>query len=198
MLSQILPQPKRHYNKVMLKWITLIAGTIILAYISRASLRVPRSHGFYRFIAWELMLALVVLDIDGWYGDTLTPDQVVCNILMNISLLLVIVGYLSLFLFGQHDAKRSDAPLLLIEKTTVLVTNGIYRYIRHPIYSSLIFLDFGLFFKRISWLSGLIALIACAFLVLTALAEENENIRYFGVHYKKYMKRTKLFVPFMV
>lgn len=182
----------------MLKWITLIAGTVILAYISRASLRVPKSHGFYRFFAWELMLVLIVLNIDGWYGAPLTPDQIVCEILMNISLLLVIIGYLSLFLFGQHDANRNDAPLLLIEKTTVLVTNGIYRYIRHPIYSSLIFLDWGLFFKQMSWLSGIIALIACVLLVLTTLAEENESIRYFGAQYREYMKRTKLFVPFLL
>jgi protein-S-isoprenylcysteine O-methyltransferase Ste14 len=182
----------------MLKLVTLIAGTAALAFVSRASLRVPRSHGFYRFLAWELMLVLIVLNTDGWYGAALTLGQIVGAILMNISLLLVIIGYLSLRRFGELDENRNDAPLLLFEKTTVLVTHGIYRYIRHPMYSSLIFLNWGLFFSQMSWLSGIIASIACVLLVITAFAEESENIRYFGAHYQKYMKRTKLFVPFLL
>jgi protein-S-isoprenylcysteine O-methyltransferase Ste14 len=182
----------------MLKLVTLIAGTAVLAFVSRASLRVPRSHGFYRFFAWELMLALIVLNLDGWYGVPITPDLIVCGILMNISLVLVIIAYLSLRQFGEQDENRNDAPLLLFEKTTVLVTHGIYRYIRHPMYSSLIFLTWGLFFSHMSWLSGSIAAIACVLLVITAFAEESENIRYFGAPYQKYMKGTKLFVPFLL
>jgi len=182
----------------MLKLVTLIAGTAVLAFVSRASLRVPRSHGFYRFFAWELMLVLIILNPDGWYGAPLTLDQIVCVILMNISLLLIIVGYLSLRQFGKQDENRNDAPLLRFEKTTVLVTHGIFRYIRHPMYSSLIFLNWGLFFHHISWPSGVIAFIACVFLVITAFAEESENIRYFGAQYQNYMKRTRLFVPFLL
>lgn len=173
-------------------------GTMALTYISRASLRVPKSHGFFRFFAWELMLVLVVLNLDGWYNAPLTLDQIICGILMAISLFLVIISYGILRQLGQQDDSRNDTPLLVFEKTTVLVTQGIYRYIRHPMYSSLIFLDWGLFFKRMSWLSGTIALIACVFLVIAALVEEAENIRYFGAQYREYMKRTKRFIPFTV
>ncbi len=162
----------------MIKWFTFIAGTAVLAYISRASFRAPKSHGYYRFFAWELILFLFAMSLNDWDGPVRTPDEIASEVLMNISLLLVVLGYLSLFLFGKHDANRSDAPLLFIEKTTSLVTRGLYRYIRHPIYSSLIFLAWGLFFKEMSWLNGGIALIACALLLITSHAEENENINY--------------------
>ncbi len=112
--------------------------------------------------------------------------------------MLVTISYGILRQFGQQDDNRNDAPLLVFEKTTVLVTQGIYRFIRHPMYSSLIFLDWGLFFKRMSWLSGTIALFACIFLVVAALVEEDENVRYFGAQYRQYMKRTKRFLPFLV
>jgi protein-S-isoprenylcysteine O-methyltransferase Ste14 len=79
-----------------------------------------------------------------------------------------------------------------------LVTEGVYRYIRHPLYSSLLFLGWGIFFKRPSCLVGLFALVASAFLVLTARVEEGENIRYFGEVYQEYMKHTKMFVPFVL
>jgi protein-S-isoprenylcysteine O-methyltransferase Ste14 len=182
----------------MLEWIAFIAGTAVLAYISRASLRVTKSHGFYRFFAWELMLVLIVLNMDGWYVVPQTLDQNVSGILMGISLLLVIISYLSLRKFGQQDDNRNDAPLLVFEKTTVLVTHGIYRYIRHPMYSSLIFLDWGLFFKKMSWMSGTVALFACLLMVIASFAEESENIRYFGAKYREYMKRNKRFVPFLL
>ena len=182
----------------MLEIIFFVVGTAALAYISRASLRVPKSHGFYRFLAWELMLVLIVLNLKGWYDAPLTVDQLICGILMSISLLLVMMGYQSLRQFGQQDDNRNDTPLLVFEKTTVLVTNGIYRYIRHPMYSSLICLDGGLFFKKISLLSSSIAVIAFALLVIATFAEENENVRYFGMQYQEYMKRTKRFLPFLV
>jgi protein-S-isoprenylcysteine O-methyltransferase Ste14 len=182
----------------MLEWLAFFAGTVFLTYVSRNSLRIPKSHGFYRFFAWELMLVMIVLNLDGWYSAPLTLDQIVCGILMGISLLLVVMSYESLRQLGKQDDKRSDPHLLPFERTTVLVTSGIYRFIRHPMYSSLIFLDWGLFFKHMSWLSGSLALGACIFLLIATLAEEDENVRYFGKKYHEYMKGTKRFVPFMI
>lgn len=182
----------------MLEGIVFALATMALAYVSRASLRAPRSHGFYRFFAWELMLLLIVMNIDGWYNVPVSFDQTISGILMAISLIVIIMGYGILRQLGERDDSRDDGALLLFEKTSVLVTHGIYRYIRHPMYSSLIFLDGGLFFKRMSWLSGGIALLACVFLFMTSLVEETENVRYFGTQYREYMKRTKRFIPFLV
>ena len=42
----------------MWNWIVFSFLTLLLIYISRASLHSPRSHGFYRFFAWEFILAL--------------------------------------------------------------------------------------------------------------------------------------------
>jgi protein-S-isoprenylcysteine O-methyltransferase Ste14 len=182
----------------MLEWLAFIAGTAFLSYVSRASLRTPKSHGFFRFFAWELMLVLIVLNMNGWYSAPLTLDQIVCGALMAVSLLLVIASYDTLRQHGKQDDTRNDTPLLQFEKTTALVTHGIYRFIRHPMYSSLIFLDLGLFFKRISWMSGGIALVACIFLVIATFVEEHENIRFFGSKYREYMHRSKRFVPFLL
>jgi protein-S-isoprenylcysteine O-methyltransferase Ste14 len=182
----------------MLEMFAFISGSAVLAYISRASLRMTKSHGFYRFFAWELMLLLVVLNMDGWYNSSPTLDQDICSVLMALSLLLFIISYLSLRRFGQQDAKRNDIPLLEFEKTTTLVTQGIYRYIRHPMYGSLLCLDWGLFFKHMTWLSGSIALVATLLLVVAALAEERENIGFFGTQYREFMTRTKRFIPFLV
>jgi protein-S-isoprenylcysteine O-methyltransferase Ste14 len=38
---------------------------------------------------------------------------------------------------------------------------------------------------------------ATVFLIATAKADEAECIRFFGAEYQAYMKRTKMFVPFV-
>lgn len=75
-----------------------------------------------------------------------------------------------------------------IEKTTVLVTRGAYRYIRHPTYSAGLIGAWGVFFKSPSWQGGLLVLAATVFLLATAKAEEIENNRYFGAAYAEYMR----------
>jgi protein-S-isoprenylcysteine O-methyltransferase Ste14 len=84
-----------------------------------------------------------------------------------------------------------------IEKTTELVIAGAYRYIRHPLYGSLLFLAWGGFFKHPSWVGGTLAVIATFFLTVTAKIEEAENIGFFGAAYQSYMKQTKMFIPFV-
>ena len=108
----------------MLEGIVLTLATLALAYVSKASLRVPKSHGFYRFFAWELMLLLIVMNIDGWYDVPVSFDQTISGILMAISLIVIIMGYGILHQLGERDDSRDDGALLLFEKTSVLVTHG--------------------------------------------------------------------------
>jgi protein-S-isoprenylcysteine O-methyltransferase Ste14 len=98
---------------------------------------------------------------------------------------------------GRPDPDRQDVPLFEIERTTRLVTAGAYRYIRHPLYSSLLLLGWGIFFKDPRPLAALLAAAATRFLVATARADERECRRFFGADYEAYMKRTKRFIPFL-
>jgi protein-S-isoprenylcysteine O-methyltransferase Ste14 len=182
----------------VLKLAIFVVVSAVFAYISRASLPAPRSHGFYRFFAWECMLGLFLLNVDGWFRDPFSAPQLVSWLLLIISTFLVLHGVYLLHRIGRPDDAREEAPLLAFEKTTTLVVEGIYRYIRHPLYSSLLFLAWGIFFKDVtSWAGiGLVAVVTL-FLTLTAKAEEGEDIRFFGAAYQDYMRRTKMFIPFL-
>jgi protein-S-isoprenylcysteine O-methyltransferase Ste14 len=181
----------------MWKAITFVIATGLLVYISRASLRQPDSHGFYRFFAWECILVLFLLNVDSWFIDPFAWHQLIAWTLLFACLVPLTFGVKNLRGRGQPAEERpGDPSLLAFEKTTKLVTTGIYAYIRHPLYSSLLLLAWGIFFKAPGLPGGLLALIATAFLIATARADEQECIRFFGGDYQDYMRKTKRFVPF--
>ena len=182
----------------MWKLIIFIIATSLLAYISRASLRQPNSHGFYRFFAWECILLLFLLNMDFWFIDPFSWHQLIAWTLLFASLVPLAFGVRSLRGRGQATQERpGDPSLLAFEKTTALVTTGIYAYIRHPLYSSLLLLTWGIFFKAPSLPGGALALVATTFLIATARADEQECIQFFGIEYKAYIQKTKRFIPFL-
>ncbi len=182
----------------MLKTVLFVLASTGIVYISRASLHAPRSHGFYRLFAWEAILALILLNLEYWFRDPFSVRQVLSWILLIVSAFLVLHAVHLLRIVGRPDTKRiDDSATIGIEKTTQLVSVGAYKYVRHPMYSSLLFLAWGVFFKDLSWLSALLALVATAFLAATAKVEEAEDIRFFGSAYQTYIKQTKMFIPFL-
>ena len=172
--------------------------SVPILYVSRASLHAPRSHGFYRFFAWESILALVLLNIAVWFHDPFTWHQVISWVLLIVCCVPLAFGVRSLITRGKPVERREgDASLLAFEKTSRLVTTGIYHYIRHPLYSSLLILAWGVFFKNPSWLGGLLAMAATLALIATAKADEAECTRFFGTAYQAYVQQTRMFVPFL-
>lgn len=182
---------------------SFVVAIAVLAYISRASLRSPGSHGFYRFFAWTCIVALCFTNFVGlnqWFADPLSPRQVVSWVLLVGSIYPALAGLHLLRHAGRPDERvRSEDHLYQgFENTTALVTSGIYRYVRHPMYASLLALTWGVFLKRPSLVGAALGLLATVMLVATARAEEGENVRYFGDAYTAYMRRTRRFVPFVV
>ena len=103
-----------------------------------------------------------------------------------------------LYFAGKRDAARADAALFNLEKTTQLIQTGIYRHIRHPLYSSLLFVTWGVFLKSLSLTGACLSLVVSVFLAVTAKSEEMENIAFFGTAYKEYIKKSKMFIPFVI
>lgn len=182
----------------MIKIISFIIGSVFLVTVSRKSLPHPRSHGFYRFFAWECMLALFLLNVDFWFRDPFAWNQILAWTLLIACIVPLVFGVQALRSRGKPVVSRTgDESLLAFEKTTQLVTSGIYKYIRHPLYSSLFLLMWGISFKSLSLASISFALLATLFLLLTAKADEAECVKFFGSAYSDYMKTTRMFIPYV-
>lgn len=76
-----------------------------------------------------------------------------------------------------------------------LVTNGIYRYIRHPLYTfgSAMFVSFGMLAD--SWFIALLGILVFIVMAIRTPQEEANLIAKFGDEYRDYMKRTGRFLP---
>jgi protein-S-isoprenylcysteine O-methyltransferase Ste14 len=173
-------------------------GSAILIALSWKSLPHPGTHGFYRFFAWEAILGLFVVNGKFWFYEPFAWNQIVAWSLLFLSLIPLVFGVHSLRTRGKPAQQREGDPsLLAFEKTTTLVTSGVYHYIRHPLYSSLFLLAWGIFFKSPSWLGGILAVASTLFLVATAKADERECTEFFGVPYQDYMQKTKRFIPYL-
>ncbi|MFH1853404.1 MAG: isoprenylcysteine carboxylmethyltransferase family protein [Candidatus Neomarinimicrobiota bacterium] len=177
--------------------IVFLILSLPLVLVSRRSLSNIRSHGFYRFLAWEGMLWLLIINLRFWFTDPLAPHQLTAWFCLFYALVLVIAGTHLLRRSGRARSERDDATLYQFEKTTALVETGIYRYIRHPLYGSLLFLNWGIFFKHPAAVPLGVAILVSILLTATARIEEQENIAYFGPAYRDYMRRSKMFVPYL-
>jgi protein-S-isoprenylcysteine O-methyltransferase Ste14 len=177
--------------------IAFLIGSIPIIYLSWRSLGSTKNHGFFRFFAWEIIFWLLVINIRFWFKNPLSWHQIISWILLLISIFPVVDGLYRFKAAGRINRERKDPTLFDFEHTTSLITTGVFRYIRHPMYASLLYLTWGIAFKNPSALILIFAEAATIFLYLTIRVEERENLSYFGEEYRQYMKRTKRFVPWL-
>lgn len=77
-----------------------------------------------------------------------------------------------------------------------IIKYGIFKYIRHPLYSSYIFYFIGLQLAFVSFIM-IPLLFGIIGYYLSSLYEETILLENFGDEYKNYMKQTKRFIPWI-
>jgi protein-S-isoprenylcysteine O-methyltransferase Ste14 len=182
----------------MIKIAIFLLLSVPLLIISWRSLFQFKNHGFYRFLSWECILWLTINVIPVWFKNPFSVHQIISWILLIVGTYVVLAGVLLMRKIGKPKKSREDDTLFTFEKTTELIKQGIFKYIRHPLYGSLLILTWGIFFKQPTLILFAVSVASTAFLFLTALAEEKEDIAYFGDAYREYMKESKMFIPFVI
>ena len=169
--------------------LVFLACSAVVLILSKDSLRERHSYGYYRFFAFEFILLLFLANYHWWFESPFSLIQITSWIALLMSSVLVVGGFYSLGF--------SNASGVTTENPPELVQDGVYAYVRHPLYSSLFFLALGVFLKKPSLFSAILLFGASFSLNATARAEEAVNVRKFGDDYLEYVRRTKMFVPFL-
>lgn len=102
-----------------------------------------------------------------------------------------------LFFVRSHAALGTNWSVTLkVQGEHELVTHGIYRHVRHPMYLALLLYSLGQALVVPNYVAGPSCGVAMAILfVLRVGIEERLMLDHFGKDYEVYMARTKRFIP---
>lgn len=134
---------------------------------------------FVFFIAW-------IFDVEALEFHRLELFQPVFLILSGIGFLIVLISILQL--------NTNLSPFPKPKKNATLITSGIFKYIRHPIYSGIIiFLFFLSLYFASGYKTGIVVLLFILFLFKSEYEEEQLCLKY--PNYPKYRQVTGRFFP---
>lgn len=103
---------------------------------------------------------------------------------------------LMIFFWVLRSLGRNFSTTLTIHKDQTLVTQGPYRWVRHPMYTSFILLWVGFLFLSGNWFVGLSGIAAFVWAIIVRTPrEEQMMIDQFGAEYIVYMSGTGRYLP---
>ena len=111
---------------------------------------------------------------------------IICTVLILIGTLYSIISLLNL--------GNSLTPLPEPKQGAKLITSGLYRNCRHPLYRSLIFLSSGIFLYSLDLLNLILLISLCIILIGKAKLEE-KKLKLIHSNYNKYMYVTPAIFP---
>jgi protein-S-isoprenylcysteine O-methyltransferase Ste14 len=87
---------------------------------------------------------------------------------------------------------------VIVNADQEVVDRGAYRYIRHPSYTAAAILFFGIGLALTNWISVVVLIVTVAIVYgYRVHVEERTLVAVIGDPYRRYMLRTKRFVPFL-
>jgi protein-S-isoprenylcysteine O-methyltransferase Ste14 len=107
-----------------------------------------------------------------------------------IGLLTIVLSY-----FVHRTLALSFTPTLQTIEGHRLVTDGIYRWIRHPMYTTFFLLFAASALLSANWLIGLLGLIYSLLILDRVKSEEAMLLETFGEGYRSYQQGSGKFFP---
>jgi protein-S-isoprenylcysteine O-methyltransferase Ste14 len=108
----------------------------------------------------------------------------------------ILLCSLLIFWRAHTDLEANWSPSLELYEGHTLITNGIYRYIRHPMYASQLVWAIAQILLIQNWIAGPGSLIFfIPFYILRSKAEEQMMLEKFGDQYREYKTVTGGILP---
>ena len=137
--------------------------------------------------AYDLMLVFLqffIISLHFFQWEFIPQKQIIQVSPFSYSLGVFIIIIASLILLiAIKDLGKNLSPLPRPIKNSNLVTTGIYRLTRHPIYYSLIFISFGVFITKLSIYYLFLSISLCLIIKFKIALEE----QYLNNKFKNYL-----------
>jgi protein-S-isoprenylcysteine O-methyltransferase Ste14 len=157
----------------------------------------PVPYSWLRHIGLRVVGIILIFQLLGASFFQVQAASVVLFTLQIVGFLFIVIG-VSVAISARKTLGTNWAHAFeyQIKQKQELVTNGVYKYIRHPIYTGLMLSLIGGELLAQSYLVfGMIILVIGGY--NQAKSEEKLLVAHFGDAYKKYMKRSKMFLPYL-
>ena len=189
------------YIKIILKltWVILLLYWVVSGFkVKRAQTKEP---AFQRFMFYwlPLLIALLLLGPGDWFGRTWLREQFIehTDAVGLVGLFFCVPGAIiaiwSRYLLGKNWSlsvqKKADHEL---------IQTGPYQWVRHPIYTGLLFMFIGNGIIVGDYRAIIAVLLVAVSLWFKLKKEEGVLIAAFGIAYEEYRDRTKALIPFVI
>ena len=136
----------------------------------------------YEIILIFLQFIIILLHFFQW--EFIPQKQIIqVSPLSYLVGVLIIIFAFMILLVAIKDLGRNLSPFPRPLNNSNLVTTGIYRFMRHPIYYALIFISFGVFITKLSIYYLLLSISLCLVIKFKIVLEE----QYLNNKFKNYL-----------
>jgi len=158
--------------------------------------KVSRIDGLEKFLLIAMGIAVMLLPILFLFTPLLAFADTPLPVLFPWFGTAIMAASLWLFWRSHSDLGLNWSVSLELDEDHHLVTNGVYRTIRHPMYSSIWLWGIAQGLLLQNWLAGWATFLAfTAMYFLRMPREEKLMCESFGEEYREYMKRTGRVFP---
>ncbi|RHB46917.1 isoprenylcysteine carboxylmethyltransferase family protein [Exiguobacterium sp. AM39-5BH] len=108
------------------------------------------------------------------------------------------IAGVSLRYWGIRQLRHQFTRHVVVRPADELVSSGPYRYLRHPLYTGLLFITFGFSLFFAPWTIALVGTCLMSLALLWRIhIEEKMLTSHFGVTYERWAKSRKRLIPFI-
>ena len=148
------------------------------------------------FIIAATLVGLAVFAVTAWDFTQVQQAGYRFQLVNLIGVGLMMIG-LALRLAARRALGRHFSYALRTLDEHKLIKHGVYKRVRHPAYTGDLLFWSGVTLLFSSWAGFLVTLLLIPCFIYRAKIEENMLSAKFGDEYRKYMKTTKRFVPYL-
>lgn len=205
--ENIMETTMSHFGQWLLVIIWSLMGLVFLAFIpfNKKSQRKPAGvyAAFIVAMAFEMFGIPMSMYILSWIFGASLPEgifwghtlvQQFGNLGMYIGTVVAIIGIILVVLGWKEVFRRYWRKE---EGKGELVTDGIYRYIRHPQYTGFMLITLGMLLDWATIPMLIMWPIMLIMYIRLARKEEAEMEKYFGEAYSHYRSKTGMFLPIL-
>lgn len=156
---------------------------------------------FKRFIQYwlPLIIAILLLGPGDWFGNSWLRENFIehTNLVGIIGLSISIIGAI-IACSSRYKLGRNWSLSVQRKENHQLIQDGIYKFVRHPIYTGLLLLFIGNAIIVGDYRAIIAVLIVFVSLWLKLKKEEKLLTETFGTEYTEYKNHTKALIPYLL